>query len=161
MVGPFYTGRDVIGILVSQVLAAHSDKHGHRNILTFTCRLLRALGCILFTYDRKYYLLLGLGVFLTSFGSTAKPQLFALVREHTDNTVRKVVLFCSVLFCFVLRAQVSLAWIISAPLAFALVMGFGFKTMYLIDGVMSMFFGALVWLMLPSMRKTRGWPVRC
>lgn len=150
MVGLFYTGSAVIGIFVSQFLAAHSDKHGDRNILIFNCCLLGALGCVLFAYDRNYYLLLGLGVLLTSFGSTANPQLFALAREHADNTGREAVMFSSVL-----RAQVSLVWVIGPPLAFALVMGFGFKTMYLMAGVTFLLCGALVWLMLPSMRKTQ------
>lgn len=150
MVGLFYTGSAVIGILVSQFLAAHSDKHGDRKILIFNCCLLGALGCVLFAYDRNYYLLLGLCVLLISFGSTANPQLFALAREHADNTGREAVIFSSVL-----RAQVSLAWVIGPPLAFALVMGFDFKTMYLMAGVTFLLCCALVWLMLPSMRKTQ------
>ena len=48
-----------------------------------------------------------MGVFLSSFGSTANPQMFALAREHADHTGREAVMFSSIL-----RAQVSLAWVI-------------------------------------------------
>lgn len=64
--------------------------------------------------------------FLSSFGSTANPQMFALAREHADRTGREAVMFSSIL-----RAQVSLAWVIGPPLAYALAMGFGFTAMYL------------------------------
>lgn len=151
MVGLFYTGSAIIGIFVSQFLAARSDQQGDRKRLIFKCCLLGALGCVLFAYDRNYYLLLGLGVLLTNFGSTANPQLFALAREHADHTGREAVMFSSVL-----RAQVSLAWVIGPPLAFALALGFGFKMMYLMAGVAFLLCGALVWLMLPSRPKTRA-----
>ena len=52
--------------------------------------------------------------------------MFALAREHADHTGREAVMFSSIL-----RAQVSLAWVIGPPLAYALAMGFGFTVMYL------------------------------
>ena len=70
--------------------------------------------------------MLFVGVFLSSFGSTANPQMFALAREHADKTGREAVMFSSFL-----RAQVSLAWVIGPPLAYALAMGFSFTVMYL------------------------------
>lgn len=113
MVGLFYTGSAIIGIFVSQFLAARSDKQGDLNLLIFKCCLLGALA-----------------------------------REHADHTGREAVMFSSVL-----RAQVSLAWVIGPP--FALALGFGFKMMYLMAGVTFLLCGALVWLMLPSMHKSR------
>src|SRR5690606_38729260 len=88
------------------------------------------------------------GVFLSSFGSTANPQMFALAREHADRTGREAVMFSSIL-----RAQVSLAWVIGPPLAYALAMGFGFTVMYLSAAVAFVVCGAMVWFFLPSMRK--------
>jgi SET family sugar efflux transporter-like MFS transporter len=84
------------------------------------------LACVLFAWNRNYFILLFIGVFLSSFGSTANPQMFALAREHADKTGREAVMFSSIL-----RAQVSLAWVIGPPLAYALAMGFGFTVMYL------------------------------
>ncbi|SMG08565.1 sugar efflux transporter SetB [Cedecea sp. NFIX57] len=148
LVGFFFTGSAVIGILVSQFLAGRSDRKGDRKTLIFACCLLGALGCVLFAWNRNYFILLFVGVFLSSFGSTANPQMFALAREHADSTGREAVMFSSIL-----RAQVSLAWVIGPPIAYALAMGFGFKVMYLSAAFAFVICGAMVWLFLPSMRK--------
>ncbi|EKE3672561.1 sugar efflux transporter SetB [Shigella sonnei] len=148
MVGFFFTGSAVIGILVSQFLAGRSDKRGDRKSLIVFCCLLGVLACILFAWNRNYFVLLFVGVFLSSFGSTANPQMFALAREHADKTGREAVMFSSFL-----RAQVSLAWVIGPPLAYALAMGFSFTVMYLSAAVAFIVCGVMVWLFLPSMQK--------
>lgn len=148
MVGFFFTGSAVIGILVSQFLAGRSDKRGDRkSLIVFSC-LLGVLACTLFAWNRNYFVLLFVGVFLSSFGSTANPQMFALAREHADKTGREAVMFSSFL-----RAQVSLAWVIGPPLAYALAMGFSFTVMYLSAAVAFIVCGVMVWLFLPSMQK--------
>ena len=143
MVGFFFTGSAVIGILVSQFLAGRSDKRGDRKSLIVFCCLLGVLA-----WNRNYFVLLFVGVFLSSFGSTANPQMFALAREHADKTGREAVMFSSFL-----RAQVSLAWVIGPPLAYALAMGFSFTVMYLSAAVAFIVCGVMVWLFLPSMQK--------
>ena len=148
MVGFFFTGSAVIGILVSQFLAGRSDKRGDRKSLIVFCCLLGVLACTLFAWNRNYFVLLFVGVFLSSFGSTANPQMFALAREHADKTGRETVMFSSFL-----RAQVSLAWVIGPPLAYALAMGFSFTVMYLSAAVAFIVCGVMVWLFLPSMQK--------
>lgn len=148
MVGFFFTGSAVIGILVSQFLAGRSDKRGDRKSLIVFCCLLGVLACTLFAWNRNYFVLLFVGVFLSSFGSTANPQMFALAREHADKTGREAVMFSSFL-----RAQVSLAWVIGPPLAYALAMGFSFMVMYLSAAVAFIVCGVMVWLFLPSMQK--------
>lgn len=148
MVGFFFTGSAVIGILVSQFLAGRSDKRGDRKSLIVFCCLLGVLACTLFAWNRNYFVLLFVGVILSSFGSTANPQMFALAREHADKTGREAVMFSSFL-----RAQVSLAWVIGPPLAYALAMGFSFTVMYLSAAVAFIVCGVMVWLFLPSMQK--------
>ncbi|EFJ5641228.1 TPA: sugar efflux transporter SetB [Escherichia coli] len=148
MVGFFFTGSAVIGILVSQFLAGRSDKRDDRKSLIVFCCLLGVLACTLFAWNRNYFVLLFVGVFLSSFGSTANPQMFALAREHADKTGREAVMFSSFL-----RAQVSLAWVIGPPLAYALAMGFSFTVMYLSAAVAFIVCGVMVWLFLPSMQK--------
>ncbi|END68743.1 sugar efflux transporter B [Escherichia coli P0299483.1] len=148
MVGFFFTGSAVIGILVSQFLAGRSDKRGDRKSLIVFCCLLGVLACTLFAWNRNYFVLLFVGVFLSSFGSTANPQMFALAREHADKTGREAGMFSSFL-----RAQVSLAWVIGPPLAYALAMGFSFTVMYLSAAVAFIVCGVMVWLFLPSMQK--------
>ncbi|ENC10984.1 sugar efflux transporter B [Escherichia coli P0299438.5] len=148
MGGFFFTGSAVIGILVSQFLAGRSDKRGDRKSLIVFCCLLGVLACTLFAWNRNYFVLLFVGVFLSSFGSTANPQMFVLAREHADKTGREAVMFSSFL-----RAQVSLAWVIGPPLAYALAMGFSFTVMYLSAAVAFIVCGVMVWLFLPSMQK--------
>lgn len=150
MVGFFFTGSAVIGILVSQFLAGRSDRKGDRKNLIVFCCLLGVLACLLFAWNRNYFILLFIGVFLSSFGSTSNPQMFALAREHADKTGREAVMFSSIL-----RAQVSLAWVVGPPLAYALAMGFGFTTMYLSAGVAYIVCALMVWIFLPAMRKER------
>lgn len=149
MVGFFFSGSAIIGIMVSQFLAGRSDKKGDRKSLIFACCLLGALASLLFAWNRNYFVLLFIGVFLSSFGSTANPQMFALAREHADKTGREAVMFSSIL-----RAQVSLAWVIGPPIAYALAMGFGFDVMYVSAAFAYVLCGAIVWFLLPSMRKT-------
>ncbi len=148
MVGFFFTGSAIIGIVVSQFLAGRSDRKGDRKSLIVFCCVLGVLACLLFAWNRNYFILLFIGVFLSSFGSTANPQMFALAREHADRTGREAVMFSSIL-----RAQVSLAWVIGPPLAYALAMGFGFTAMYLCAGVAFMVCGVMVRLFLPTMPK--------
>lgn len=47
MVGFFFTGSAVIGILVSQFLAGRSDRQGDRKQLIVVCCLLGVLACVL------------------------------------------------------------------------------------------------------------------
>jgi len=148
MVGLFFTGSAVMGIFVSQFLGTWSDKKGDRKTLILFCCILGALGCVLFAFNRSYFLLLLVGVLLSSFGSTANPQMFALAREHADKTGREAVMFSSIL-----RAQVSLAWVVGPPLAFALALGFGFTFMYCAAAVAFLLCGLMVRSFLPSMPK--------
>ena len=148
MVGLFFTGSAVLGIFVSQFLASWSDKKGDRKSLILFCCLLGALGCVLFAFNRNYFILLLIGVLLSSFGSTANPQMFALAREHADKTGREAVMFSSIL-----RAQVSLAWVVGPPLAFALALGFGFTFMYCAAALAFLLCGLMVRAFLPSMPK--------
>jgi SET family sugar efflux transporter-like MFS transporter len=57
------------------------------------------------------------------------------------------------MFSSILRAQVSLAWVIGPPLAYALAMGFGFTMMYLSAAIAFVVCGIMVWFFLPTMRK--------
>ncbi len=110
--------------------------------------LFGVLACTLFAWNRNYFILLSTGVLLSSFASTANPQMFALAREHADRTaVRRS---CSVHF-YVLR--IWLAWVIGPPLAYELAMGFSFKVMYLTAAIAFVVCGLIVWLFLPSIQR--------
>ncbi len=150
MVGLFFTVSAVMGIAVSQLLAAQSDRRGNRKALIFHCCLLGALACVLFAWNRNYFVLLIIGVLLSSFGTTANPQMFALAREYAEHTGRETVMFSSVM-----RAQVSLAWVIGPPIAFALALGYGFQAMYLSAAIAFVVCAFIVRYLLPSMEKVQ------
>ena len=71
MVGFFFTGSAIIGILVSQFLAGRSDRKRRSQKPDCFCCLLGVFACVLFAWNRNYFILLFVGVFLSSFGSTA------------------------------------------------------------------------------------------
>ncbi|MCZ9234165.1 sugar efflux transporter [Escherichia albertii] len=149
MVGFFFTGNAIMGILVSQFLARHSDKQGNRKLLILLCCLFGVMACTLFAWNRNYFILLSTSILLSSFASTANPQMFALAREHADMNGRETVMFSTFL-----RAQISLAWVIGPPLAYELAMGFSFKVMYLTAAIAFVLCGLIVWLFLPSIQKS-------
>ncbi|WP_024165386.1 sugar efflux transporter [Escherichia albertii] len=149
MVGFFFTGNAIMGILVSQFLARHSDKQGNRKLLILLCCLFGVMACTLFAWNRNYFILLSTGILLSSFASTANPQMFALAREHADMNGRETVMFSTFL-----RAQISLAWVIGPPLAYELAMGFSFKVMYLTAAIAFVLCCLIVWLFLPSIQKS-------
>ncbi|WP_276642514.1 sugar efflux transporter [Siccibacter turicensis] len=126
-VGLFYTVNAIAGIGVSLWLARRSDRQGDRRKLIMFCCLMAVGNALLFAFNRHYLTLLTCGVLLASVANTAMPQLFALAREYADRSAREVVMFSSVM-----RAQLSLAWVIGPPLAFMLALNYGFTTMFLI-----------------------------
>ncbi len=120
-----FTGSAVIGILVSQFLAGRSDRRSDRKQLIVVCCLLGCWPACCLPWNRNYFILLFIGVFLSSFGSDRQPGRCSPSRASTpDKTGREAVMFSSIL-----RAQVSWHgdW---SPLAYALAMGFGFTAMY-------------------------------
>ncbi|WP_024553923.1 MFS transporter, partial [Franconibacter helveticus] len=126
-VGLFYTVNAIAGILVSLWLAKRSDTQGDRRKLIMFCCLMAVANCLLFAFNRHYLTLITAGVLLASLANTSMPQIFALAREYADKSAREVVMFSSVM-----RAQLSLAWVIGPPLSFMLALNYGFTTMFLI-----------------------------
>lgn len=147
-VGLFYSINAVAGIVVSFLLAQYSDNKGvRRNIILFCC-LMGIGNCITFAFSRQYFILVTVGIFFSAFTSAAMPQIFASAREYTDKTGRNVVVFNGIL-----RAQLSLAWVIGPPLSFALAVNYGFTIMYL--SAAAMFFVAMliVFLCFPVIKR--------
>lgn len=106
-VGLFYTANAVAGIVVSFLLAKRSDTRGDRRRLILLCCLMAVGNCLLFAFNRDYLTLITAGVLMSAVANTAMPQIFALAREYADSEAREVVMFSSVM-----RAQLSLAWVI-------------------------------------------------
>ncbi|EHE8975052.1 MFS transporter [Salmonella enterica subsp. houtenae serovar 43:z4,z23:-] len=147
-VGLFYTANAIAGIGVSLALAKRSDSRGDRRKLIMFCCLMAIGNALLFAFNRHYLTLMTCGVLLASLANTAMPQLFALAREYADSSAREVVMFSSVM-----RAQLSLAWVIGPPLAFMLALNYGFAAMYSIAAVIFAVSLVLIALMLPSVAR--------
>ncbi|EFQ4789323.1 MFS transporter [Salmonella enterica] len=147
-VGLFYTANAIAGIGVSLALAKRSDSRGDRRKLIMFCCLMAIGNALLFAFNRHYLTLMTCGVLLASLANTAMPQLFALAREYADSSAREVVMFSSVM-----RAQLSLAWVIGPPLAFMLALNYGFTAMYSIAAVILAVSLVLIALMLPSVAR--------
>lgn len=147
-VGLFYTVNAIAGIAVSLGLAKRSDSQGDRRKLIMFCCLMAVGNALLFAFNRHYLTLITCGVMLASLASTAMPQLFALAREYADSSAREVVMFSSVM-----RAQLSLAWVIGPPLAFMLALNYGFTTMFSIAAGIFALSLVLITFALPSVER--------
>ncbi len=144
-VGLFYTVNAIAGIGVSLLLAKRSDSRGDRRKLIMVCCAMAVANCVLFAFNRHYLTLITLGVMFASIANTAMPQIFALAREYADRSAREVVMFSSIM-----RAQLSLAWVIGPPLSFMLALKYGFTTMFLIAAGIFVISLALIIFALPS-----------
>ncbi len=147
-IGLFYTVNAIAGIGVSLWLAKRSDSQGDRRKLIIFCCLMAIGNALLFAFNRHYLTLITCGVLLASLANTAIPQLFALAREYADNSAREVVMFSSVM-----RAQLSLAWVIGPPLAFMLALNYGFTVMFSIAAGIFTLSLVLIAFMLPSVAR--------
>ena len=147
-VGLFYTVNAIAGIAVSLALARRSDSRGDRRKLIMFCCLMAVGNALLFAFNRHYLTLITCGVMLASIANAAMPQLFALAREYADSSAREVVMFSSVM-----RAQLSLAWVIGPPLAFMLALNYGFTTMFAIVAGIFILSLTLIALTLPSVAR--------
>lgn len=147
-IGLFYTVNAIAGIGVSLWLAKRSDSQGDRRKLIIFCCLMAIGNALLFAFNRHYLTLITCGVLLASLANTAMPQLFALAREYADNSAREVVMFSSVM-----RAQLSLAWVIGPPLAFMLALNYDFTVMFSIAAGIFTLSLVLIAFMLPSVAR--------
>ena len=152
-IGLFYTVNAVAGIVVSLLLAKRSDNRGDRRRLILFCCTMALANALLFAFNRHYLTLITLGVLLSSLASVSMPQIFALAREYADRSAREVVMFSSVM-----RAQLSLAWVIGPPLAFALALNYGFTTMFIVAALLFLVCLALVGFTLPSVPRVEPSP---
>ncbi|MCC3702634.1 MFS transporter [Rouxiella badensis] len=144
-VGLFYTVNALGGIVISFLLANYSDKKGDRRKLLFFCTLMAIGNSLIFAYSRDYLVLISVGVLLAAIGNASMPQLFALAREYADRSAHEVVMFSSMM-----RATLSLAWVLGPPISFTLALNYGFTLMYLCAAGVFIFSALMVWFFLPS-----------
>ncbi|QGH60097.1 MFS transporter [Serratia proteamaculans] len=147
-VGFFYAVNAGVGIIVSFLLAKKSDRQRDRRHLILICYLLAAGNCLLFAFNRNYLTLITAGVLLTAIANTAIPQLFALAREYGERSSQNVAMFSAIM-----RAQLSLAWVFGPPLAFMLVVNYGFTAMFMFAAGIFLLVTLLAWWILPEVAR--------
>ena len=145
MVGLFYSINSLVSMILSQIVAHYSDRYPNRKLIIALSCVMQMFGCLLFAFNRDYYILLILGTLILGLGSSASSQLFALSREYSNSQKRD-----STMFNTVLRAQLSLAWIVGPPLAYLLSDQFGFTFMYCAAATIFAMSIIIVVLMLPQ-----------
>lgn len=148
LVGTFYSVNAIGCIIFSFLLAKYSDKKGQRRNIVIFCCCMGIGNSLVFAFNREYFILITLGVFFSSLASAAMPQIFALAREYAVKTGRNVVAFNSLI-----RAQLSLAWVIGPPLSFVLAIQYGFTFMYLTAVAMYLIAIVVVALFLPLVER--------
>lgn len=147
-VGLFYSVSAIVAMVVSFMLALRSDRIGDRKKLIIFCCCMALANSLLFAFSRHYALLISVGVMLAALANSTQPQLFALAREYTDRSARDAVMFSSIM-----RAQMSLAWVIGPPLSFILANNFGFTFMYLTAAGVFVVGILMVYFLLPSVHR--------
>ncbi|MDF7669639.1 MFS transporter [Orbaceae bacterium ESL0721] len=147
-VGLFYSVNAVASIVGSFLLAKYSDRKGDRRNIVIFCCVMGICNSLTFAFTRYYFVLITVGVFFAALASAGMPQIFALAREYAVRTGRNVVAFNSLI-----RAQLSLAWVIGPPLSFTLVIHYGFTAMYLSGAMMFIISIFFVLFFLPSVAK--------
>lgn len=146
-IGFFYTLNALVGIVVSQLLARYSDRRGHRKTLILCGLTIAAANCLLFLWCRSYFVLASLGILLLSIGASASPQMFALAREFKDQAGERSIMFTSAM-----RSQLSLAWVVGPAIAFSVVTGFGFTTLFAIAMSVYLISMLIAWIKLPDIK---------
>ena len=149
-IGLFYMVNAAVGIGIGFGLAAFSDRLRVRRHLLMLCYLMAVFNCLLFAFNRQYWVLLFIGSFLAAVANAAMPQLFALAREYSEKPM----------FNALMRAQLSLAWVIGPPLAFTATAAAGFTTMYVLTAMIFLIIILLAFF-LPVMQKEKRQVVAC
>lgn len=145
MVGVYFGCNTLAGVIISQLIARVSDG-GVSRIRILVIAIFAALnGAIVLAVVDLYWLLLLLGAVSFGLGAAAQPQLFAMSREQVTGSQAP-------LFQSVMRAQISLSWIIGPPLAYLIFEQWGFQV--LMSGTVMLYGVALLLLMGLSSQKT-------
>ncbi|MBK3580970.1 MFS transporter [Streptomyces sp. MBT65] len=126
LIGLFFLGRGVLGVLSGLAFGALSDRIGDRRLLLALCTLLSAVGTFAYVVVRDYYLLFAFGAVFFALGSACFPQLLAYTREFADTRALDATFFNSLL-----RALTSMAWVVGPPIGFLLIDAGGFGVLYL------------------------------
>ena len=149
LIGIFFMVMTISGVLVSQVIGWWSDQGVDRKKLILICNMMGAIGFIVFAFNRNYWVLLATSAVFVSTTSASIPQVFALAREILDRRTNTSETFSSLL-----RAQISLGWVIGPPIAFFIATGIGFTPLFLLAASMFIILCLVTHFTLPQIEPT-------
>lgn len=144
-IGQFFVIMTLSGVLISQGIAWFSDKGIDRKKLILFANLMGTIGFLIFAFSRQYWVLVASAAIFISASSAAMPQVFALAREILDKQNRP-----SMQFNNILRAQISLGWVIGPPIAFFLADSFGFVFLFSLAALMFLLLLIVVAIFIPA-----------
>ena len=128
---PIWVGVYTISVGISSVVISHFignavDKGADNRRLLFVA--VAAFGCasLIYGFSTHYLSILFLGVTLMAFGNAAVPLLLSFGRTFSMKNNLHIGQFNAAL-----RAQISIAWILGAPLAFWITDQWGFRVTFL------------------------------
>lgn len=148
LIGLFFVIMTVTGVLISQLIAWFSDQGLDRKKLIIFANAMGAIGFIIFSFSRNYVVLLFSASVFISASSAALPQVFALAREILDKQNKPSMRFNSIL-----RAQISLGWVIGPPIAFFIANHWGFQTLFSLAAFMFVLLMLIVNFGIPATPK--------
>jgi SET family sugar efflux transporter-like MFS transporter len=121
-VGVYFGCNTIAGVTISQLIARASDKGLQRTRILMGALMAALSGALVLAFVTQYWLLLLMGMVCFGLSSSAQPQLFALSREQVTGDQAP-------LFQSVMRAQISVSWIIGPPLAYVAFERWGFTSL--------------------------------
>ncbi|MGB2078698.1 MAG: sugar efflux transporter, partial [Vibrio sp.] len=148
LIGLFFVIMTVTGVLISQLIAWFSDQGLDRKKLIIFANAMGAIGFIIFSFSRNYVVLLFSASVFISASSAALPQVFALAREILDKQNKPSMRFNSIL-----RAQISLGWVIGPPIAFFIANHWGFQALFSLAAFMFVLLMLIVNFGIPTTPK--------
>ncbi|WP_407331085.1 sugar efflux transporter [Enterovibrio sp. 27052020O] len=136
------------GVVVSQRIAKLSDQGWDRRQIIMWSQIAFIVVMGLFVFIRDYYLALLVMVFIASFTAAAMPQNFTMGRQYADEHLGQN----GTLFLSLMRAMMSLSWVIGPPLAFIIKDAYGFNGAFLFAASMMAISVLIVWFMYPTVK---------
>ncbi|PKH02651.1 MFS transporter [Psychromonas sp. MB-3u-54] len=128
------------GVLVSQYIAKKSDQGLSRKSIILTGQVGFIITTIFLAMSQHYYTLLFAVVFFMPFSAACLPQIFSMGRHFADKQLADK----ATVFMTMMRATMSMSWVIGPPAAFLINDAFGFEQTFLLAG----FFAVVVFIIV-------------
>ena len=123
-IGSFVTVSTLAGVIASQILGKKSDNGMSRKAILIASSIAWIVLTLALALMSNYWLILIVAIPLSAISAVGFAQLFAFASSYSDGKH-------DALFISVVRAQVSLAWVVGPPLAFILADRIGIRQVML------------------------------